>query len=73
MVICEAVGCRPIGDSEGDRLQLGAMARAHALHLLGFAGNGSRTENQLLTQLENDPQIGEDARMARQRIRSARY
>jgi hypothetical protein len=49
------------------------LTRAHALHLLGFTGNGSRTEEQILRPLENDPQISEDIRMARQRIRSARY
>jgi len=47
------------------------MVRAHALYLLGFAGDGSH--EKALAALEKDTEVGEDARMARQRIRSVRY
>jgi hypothetical protein len=47
------------------------LTRAHALHLAGFAGD--RRHEKALGALEKDPQVGEDARMARQRIRSVRY
>lgn len=43
------------------------MTRAHAIRLLGFIGG--RGEERALGSLENDPEIGEDARMARERIR----
>jgi hypothetical protein len=48
------------------------LVRAHALCLLGFAGDGSADE-KALAALENDPELGDDAHMARQRLRSARY
>lgn len=48
------------------------MVRAHALFLLGFAGDGAQHE-KALALLEKDPEVGEDARMARQRLRSVRY
>jgi len=47
------------------------LVRAHALYLVGFAGDGPH--EKALGALEKDPQVGEDARMARQRIRSVRY
>jgi hypothetical protein len=46
------------------------LVRAHALYLGGFAGDGRH--EKALSALEKDPQVGEDARMARQRIRSVR-
>jgi hypothetical protein len=47
------------------------LVRAHALYLVGFTGDGR--QEKTLSALENDPQVGENARMARQRIRSVRY
>jgi hypothetical protein len=49
------------------------IARAYALTLYGFAGNGSAGEETILNTLEKDKEIGEDARMARQRVRMGRY
>lgn len=43
------------------------MTRANAIRLLGFIGEGG--EERALGSLEKDPEIGEDARMARERIR----
>jgi aconitase B len=43
------------------------MTRAHAIRLLGYIGGGS--EERALGSLEKDPELGEDARMARERIR----
>jgi hypothetical protein len=43
--------------------------RAHALYLLGFIGG--RTEERALSTLEADPEVGEDVRMARERIRKS--
>jgi hypothetical protein len=43
------------------------MTRSHALRLLGYIGG--RGEERTLGSLEKDPEIGEDARMARERIR----
>lgn len=43
--------------------------RAHALHLLGFAGGPVHAK--AATVLEADPNIGEDARMACERIKRA--
>lgn len=43
------------------------MTRAHAIRLLGYIGAGS--EERALGALEKDPEVGEDARMARERIR----
>lgn len=45
--------------------------RAHALRLLGFVGD--RGTERALAALERDPEVGEDARMARQRIRAVAY
>jgi hypothetical protein len=45
------------------------MTRAHALRLLGYIGG--RGEERALGSLEKDPELGEDARMARERIRRA--
>ena len=44
------------------------MVRAHALYLLGFAGDDRAIPG--LTRLLPDPEIGEDARMALERIGS---
>jgi hypothetical protein len=43
------------------------LVRAHALRLLGLIG--ARPEAQALAPVERDPEVGEDARMARERIR----
>lgn len=43
------------------------LVRAHALRLLGFIGD--RRAERAIARLESDPEIGEDARMARERIR----
>ena len=42
------------------------LARAHALRLLGLIGG--KVEERALSSLERDPEIGEDARMARERL-----
>ena len=43
------------------------MVRAHALRLLGLIGG--KPEEKLLALIERDPEVGEDARMARERLR----
>jgi hypothetical protein len=48
------------------------VVRAHAIHLLGFAASGRRDEDTLKA-LEKDPQVGDDARMARERMKGSRY
>jgi hypothetical protein len=45
------------------------LVRAHALRLLGLIGG--RAEEKVLASVERDPEVGEDARMARERIRRA--
>ncbi len=52
-----------------DRTAYSRMARAHAIRLLGYIGG--RGEERNLESLEKDPEIGENARMARERIRRA--
>jgi HEAT repeat protein len=47
------------------------MTRAHALYLAGFAGE--RMHEALVADLEKDKDVGEDARMALQRMRSVRF
>ncbi|MGC4044354.1 MAG: hypothetical protein QM758_11200 [Armatimonas sp.] len=42
------------------------MVRAHALHLLGLVGG--KGELRAIAPLENDPEVGEDARMATTRL-----
>ena len=43
------------------------LVRAHALRLLGLIGG--RSEEKLIAPLESDKEVGEDARMARERLR----
>ena len=43
------------------------LVRAHALRLLGLIGG--KPEEKLLAPLEADREVGEDARMARERLR----
>lgn len=45
------------------------LVRAHALRLLGLIGG--KTEEKLLAPLEADREVGEDARMAHERLRRA--
>lgn len=47
------------------------LVRAHALALLGFAGDGR--DERAIAGMEPDPDLGQNARMARRRIRSVRY
>ena len=50
-----------------------APARAHALYLLGFAADGRAAA--AIAKMRNDPEIGDEARMALERIpgSAARY
>jgi hypothetical protein len=43
------------------------MVRAHAVYLLGLLGG--KSEERALAPQERDPEIGEDVRMARERLR----